>query len=285
LETEFNLRKGDGSCVRAWGKMASLLMADGASYTVIYMRDITERKHLDQLKDDFIGMVSHEMRTPLTVIIGGLITLSQDGERLLEEERRQLMDDAIEESEELSHILDNLLELSRSQADRLKITLATVSIADIINKVANKFRKKSAHQFLLEIPADLPLLEADPLRVERIVYNLLQNAVKYSPSGGKIKLSVALQGGSVLVCVGDNGLGIADAEMETLFNPFQRARQARENGTKGVGLGLVVCRRLVEAHGGRIWLESKEGQGTTCYFTLPLREPGGKEVSHDLDQA
>jgi PAS domain S-box-containing protein len=270
VETEFNLLKSDGSRVHAWSKMMSLQMADGAPYTVLYIRDITEKKHLDYLKDDFIALVSHEMRTPLTVIIGGLITISQDGDRLKDEERKQLIDDAIAESEELSHILDNLLELSRSQAERLKLTRTTVSIADIINKVVTRFRKKSSHRFETDLPPDLPLIEADPLRIERVIYNLLQNAVKYSPTDKDIKLLAARQTSAILVGVSDHGEGIADGDMESLFNPFQRARQAKENCTKGVGLGLVVCRRLVEAHGGRIWLESKQGQGTTCYFTLPF---------------
>ncbi|MHB8086272.1 MAG: PAS domain-containing sensor histidine kinase, partial [Dehalococcoidia bacterium] len=148
-----------------------------------YGRDITARKKVDQMKDDFIGMVSHEMRTPLTVIMGALDTLSQDLTKLSRAEIRQLLEDATAESDELSHILDNLLELSRSQADRLKIAHQAVVISDLFKRVVGKFGGQADHRFILKLNEGIPVIEADALRIERVIFNLVQNALKYSPAG------------------------------------------------------------------------------------------------------
>ncbi|MGA2368478.1 MAG: PAS domain-containing sensor histidine kinase [Dehalococcoidia bacterium] len=239
-----------------------------------YGMDVTGRKKLDQVKDDFIGMVSHEMRTPLTVIMGALDTLSQDSEKLAPDERKQLLEDAAIESDELSHILDNLLELSRSQADRLKISHNAVVISDLLKKVIGKFGKQPGHRFILKSNGGIPVIEADPLRIERVIFNLVQNAVKYSPGGGPIELFADKQDGFIRVGIKDSGIGISSYEQARLFNPFQRVERGKYDTSKGIGLGLVVCKRLVEAHGGRIWLESEEGKGTTVFFTLPISPAG-----------
>jgi PAS domain S-box-containing protein len=239
-----------------------------------YGRDVTGRKKVDQMKDDFIGMVSHEMRTPLTVIMGSLDTLSQDGDKLSQAERKQLLEDSALESDELSHILDNLLELSRSQADRLKMSHQDVVISDLFQKVIGRFGKQPGHQFVLKFDDGIPVIEGDALRIERVVFNLVQNAVKYSPAGGPIELFADKQDGFVRVGIKDCGIGISRYEQARLFNPFQRVERGKYDTSRGIGLGLVVCKRLVEAHGGRIWLESEKGKGTTVFFTLPITPAG-----------
>jgi signal transduction histidine kinase len=118
----------------------------------------------------------------------------------------------------------------------------------------------------------LPQVYADPLRLERILYNLLENAVKYSPQGGKIRVSVRPEGEYLVIGVSDQGIGISPSDQAKLFAPFQRLEEFRPEGARGVGLGLLVCRRLVEAHGGRIWVESEPGRGSTFFFTMPLSQ-------------
>jgi len=132
-------------------------------------------------------------------------------------------------------------------------------------------RQSSAHQFVVHVPGKLPPVHADQLRLERILYNLLENAVKYSPQGGEIRVSVTVEEEHLVIAVSDQGIGISVADQAKLFEPFQRVEESRLDGTRGLGLGLLVCRRLVEAHGGRIWLESQPGSGATFFFTLPLR--------------
>jgi signal transduction histidine kinase len=171
----------------------------------------------------------------------------------------------------LSHLLANLLELSRVQADRLFLHVEPISIENAIQNTIEQVRQQSLTcQFVIDLPKRLPLVPADQLRVERILYNLLQNAVKYSAQGGDIKVFARPGKKHLVVGVSDQGIGISTEDQAKLFGPFQRLEDSRLDGVKGIGLGLLVCRRLVEAHGGRIWVESEPGQGSTFFFTLPF---------------
>jgi len=245
---------------------------DGSISKLEIFRDITERKRLDQLKDEFIGLVSHELRSPLTVVIGAVSTALTEGERLSPEETRQLLQDASSEAESLSHLLGNLLELSRAQADRLSLYIEPVRVENAIQDVVEKTKRQyPTHQFATKWPKKLPCVPADQLRVERILYNLLENAVKYSPKGSEVRIFAKPEKERLVIGVGDQGIGISAEDQAKIFGPFQRLEDSAAAGVKGLGLGLLVCRRLVEAHGGRIWLESEPGEGTTFFFTLPLR--------------
>jgi PAS domain S-box-containing protein len=233
--------------------------------------DITGRKKLDQLKDEFIGLVSHELRTPLTVITGAVNTVLTEGARLSPEEKHQLLQDAALETDSLTHLLGNLLELSRVQANRLLLHAEAVSVTRVIQDTVEEIkRQSSAHQFILDLPKTLPTVYADQLRLERILYNLLDNAVKYSPQGGEVRVFVKPREEHLVIGISDQGIGISLSDQAKLFGPFQRVEQSKLEGVKGLGLGLLVSRRLVEAHGGRIWLESEPGRGSTFFFTLPL---------------
>jgi len=271
-DEEMEMRRADGSSV--WANLSLRPIRDKEGRVIASRSeivDITEHKKLDQLKDDFIGLVSHELRSPLTVIMGAINTVLSEGANLSEEETRQLLKDAALESETLSHLLGNLLELSRAQAERLVLHAEAIDVKKVIQEaVEGVKRQSSAHQFVVNIPQKLPPVYADPLRLERIVYNLLENAVKYSPQGGEVKVSVKPNKGHLVIGVSDRGVGISPADQAKLFAPFQRLEESRPGGTRGVGLGLLVCQRLVEAHGGQIWVESKPGHGSTFFFTLPL---------------
>jgi PAS domain S-box-containing protein len=234
------------------------------------IRDVTGRTELDHLKDEFIGLVAHEMRTPLTVIIGGLDTALNKGKLLSQEVVAQLLEDASYEAVKLSHILENLLELSRTQARQLFLTPEVIRIDKLARDVVKEFKGQSEHQFVLDFSADVPPVDADPLRVRRILYNLVQNAVKYSPNGGKIKIFASHEPDRLVIGVSDEGSGISSENQTKIFRSFQRLGLGPTSEIKGIGLGLMVCLRLVEAHGGKIWVESMPGKGSTFYFTLPL---------------
>jgi len=233
--------------------------------------DITERKKLDQLKDELIGLVSHELRSPLTVITGAVNTVLSEGARLSPQDTRQLIQDAAYEADTLSHLLGNLLELSRVQADRLFLYAEPINIKKVIQGTIEKVRRQSSvHQFLVDLPEELPSVYADQLRLERVLYNLFENAIKYSPQGGEIRVSVEPEEEHLVIGVSDQGIGISLSDQAKLFGRFQRLEDSGLEGANGVGLGLLVCRRLVEAHGGRIWVESEPGRGSTFLFTLPM---------------
>ncbi len=239
----------------------------------VFLRDITDRKKVDEFKDEFIGLVSHEMRTPLTVIIGALHTILTEETRLSAEERSQLLQDAIWEAESLSHLLSNLLELSRSQSERLLLHRELISVEDVAQNVINKMKLQSSqHEFVIDALGELPETYADPLRLEHILRNLLENAVKYSPDGGHITVSIKSENGNLVVAVKDEGIGISQRDQDRLFKPFERLEFSQAKTVQGIGLGLLVCKRLVEAHGGRIRVESEPGCGATFLFTLPLEQ-------------
>ncbi len=241
--------------------------ADGSISKLAVFHDITERKKVEQLKDEFIGLVSHELRTPLTVIIGSLRTLMSEG--LSPEDVRELLRNAVDGADSLEAILENMLELSRHQAGRLQLRMEPVSIADVANSVIKKLKELGvSHQFLVDIPGDLSPVKADPMRVERILYNLLENATKYSPEGSEIRVSSRAEGDFVVTRITDRGSGISPEDQTRIFEVFQRVGIS-QRAAKGVGLGLVVCKRLVEAQGGWIKVDSELGKGSTFSFALP----------------
>lgn len=232
-------------------------------------RDITERKKMEQLRDEFISMVSHELKTPLTVIIGALSTAMD--ERVPAEDARELLNDAVTHAGILANLVDNLLELSRQQSGRLVIQTQPTDVREVTKNVLQKLENKSSiHQLVDSIPRALPPASAESIRVERIIYNLVDNAIKYSPNGGKVIVSARRDGDNLVVGVSDQGPGISHDDQAKLFQSFERLGAAVKGSIQGTGLGLRVCLILVEAHGGKIWVESEKGKGSTFLFTLPV---------------
>ena len=272
LEDEFELRHRDGQAVPVWAKMAWLYDTEGNfTRSVVYLRDVAERKKVDQLKDEFIGLVSHELRSPLTVIMGAIHTALSERDRLSREETHQLLQDAALESESLSHLLGNLLELSRAQANRLLLHPEPISVEKVVDNAVEKIRQQfPSHRFVIDVPDRLPPVHADELRVERILYNLLENAAKYSSQMGVIEVYARQENEHLVLSVSDQGIGLSPKDKARIFVAFQRLEEHKPDKARGAGLGLLVCRRLVEAHGGRIWVESEPGKGSTFFFTLPL---------------
>jgi len=271
---EGKARRSDGSTFDVQVLANLVTDAEGEPFCMMaFFVDITERKKLEQLKDEFIGLVSHELRTPLTVIGGCLSTLLTEWNRLSPNEVQQLLKDALLESESLSHLIENLLELSRAQARQLALYSEMIDIKSLVRETLRKIKRQApSHRFVTSIPDKLPSISGDPLRIERILYNLLDNAAKYSPSGSRIKVSVNAEPERLVIGVSDHGEGLSSSEQARIFGSFQRLENSRPDQTRGAGLGLMVCRRLVEAHGGEIWVESKKGRGSTFFFSLPRRK-------------
>ncbi len=271
---EGKARRSDGSTFDVQVLANLVTDADGEPFCMMAsFVDITERKKIEQLKDEFIGLVSHELRTPLTVIGGGLSTLLTEWNRLSLNEVQQLLKDALLESESLSHLIENLLELSRAQAQQLSLYSEPTDVKTLVKEVLSKIKRQAPlHRFVTSIPDKLPSINADPLRIERILYNLLDNAAKYSLPGSQIKVSVNAEPERLVIGVSDHGKGLSSSEQARIFGPFQRLENKRPDQARGAGLGLMVCRRLVEAHGGEIWVESRKGRGSTFFFSLPRRK-------------
>jgi two-component system sensor histidine kinase KdpD len=237
--------------------------------------DVTERRRSEQIKDEFIGLVSHELRTPLTIIIGSIKSAMTQG--ISKEDMHELLQNASEGAESLTEILANMLELSRYQADRLQLEISQVNICDVAVGIIEQLKEQKVTQrFVTVFKPDIPKVEADRMRIERILVNLLENAVKYSPPSSEIKVSCRLDDTFVIVEITDQGEGISIEDQNKLFEPFQRLGRTAKR-TSGIGLGLVVCKRLVEAHGGWIKVHSELGKGTTFYFAIPIHQTNAME--------
>lgn len=267
-KNEYRIMRKDGSTFPAMAYYTPVTSGGEVIGLEGLVIDITEQKRLDQLKDDFIGMVSHELRTPLTTIMGSVNMVLRGGKRLSQRESRKLLKDAAMSSEDLSNILANLLELSREKAGRLVMHMELVDVRKAVRNALKELKVRAkAHKFVVNISGRTPVVSADPLRLERILHNLLKNAVKYSPDGGEIRISVHKEQAELVISVSDQGIGISQDDQVRIFAAFERMEEVK---TVGLGLGLLVCRRLVEAHHGRIWVESAKGHGSTFSFTLPL---------------
>jgi PAS domain S-box-containing protein len=267
---EIPIKHKDGGVYILLWNSANLYTGDGKTVlaTAAQGQDITDRKRVEKIKDEFISLVSHELRTPLTVIIGSLRTAMSKG--LSPEDMRELLKNAAEGADWLAAILENMQELSRYQTGRLQLHLEPVSITEAAKGSIEKLKGKGATQkFLMDIPGDLPQIQADTIRVERIIDTLLGNAVKYSPEKSEVKIFAREEKELIVIGIADKGVGIAPKDQTSLFELFERL--GSEERVQKLGLGLVVCKRLVEAQGGSIWVESAPGKGSTFYFTLPTR--------------
>ena len=226
-------------------------------------------RELDRLKDELISVVSHELRTPLTGIVGfAELLLSRD---FSDAQRKQFLQIVLREGERLTSLIDDLLDLQRLESGAAGVVLVPTALEPLKRSVVETFGHDAVHPFVLDLPVDLPLVTADPDRVKQVLANLIENARKYSPNGGEVRISARSAGNFVEIAVIDPGLGIPPEALPRLFEPFYRIEDPTRRGIKGTGLGLAVCRKLVEAHAGRIWVDSPgAGLGSRFCFTLPI---------------
>jgi two-component system, NtrC family, sensor histidine kinase KinB len=235
------------------------------------LRDISERLALDELRADLTSMIFHDLRSPLGNVISSLEVL-QTSLPMDDEALQSVLAIAVRSSRRLSRLVESLLDLGQLEAGQAVLHKAQGSISALIAEAVEEIHpmaeaKGHMLQFSLE-PAGLPTVEMDVDMIRRVLINLLENAVKYTRSGGRISISADRTGDEVRVKVSDTGPGIPAGDQQRIFEKF--ARLQHEGRAKGLGLGLTFCRLAVGAHGGRIWVESQVGQGSTFSFTLPL---------------
>jgi PAS domain S-box-containing protein len=247
-----------------------------AGVVTVY-QDISALREVDRLKDSFINTVSHELRTPVTTVRGGALMLLRRGDQLEPEVQKQLLQDMAEDAERLYDLVEDLLVLSRLQAG-MQLQAEPIIVRLFINKFVYEIGSQiSDHPLTISYADDVPMADAEPAHLERVLRNLLRNAVKFSPRGGRIEIKAEPFGRFVLFSVLDRGSGIPAADMDRVFEPFYKTPDAVNTGAQGAGLGLAVCRRLVEWQGGRIWAEPRPGGGTAFHFTLPAILDEGEE--------
>ncbi len=248
---------------------APLLSDDGKLRNIVVsVRDITHFRTAEEIKSTFISIVSHELRTPVTLIKGYASTLRRDDAKW----DRDVVKDSLavieDEADRLSRMIDDLLDASRLQAGGLSINRSDVSLPAIAARVAERFAAESKnHKIIAEFPEKFPIILGDEHRLEQVLANLVSNSLKYAP-GGEIRITGATRPQQVSVCVSDQGPGIDARDLPHIFERFYRSTSAVKQ-TKGAGLGLYLARAIVEAHGGRIWVDNKRASGARICFSLP----------------
>jgi len=230
-----------------------------------------EAERANEIKTQFLAMISHELRTPLTSIIGFTTTLLADDVTWEPDEQRDFIQTIQQEADRLQELIDHLLDLSRLEAGMLPISLAPHSLYEIIEDALPQFNSLTGgHTLTHHLPANLPQVYVDARRIAQVLVNLVRNASIYSPKATEISISASVRGDFVQINISDQGPGIPPAEQKRVFRAFQRGINAENSSAKGAGLGLAICKGLVEAHGGRIWIKKKNTPGTTISFTIPL---------------
>ena len=241
----------------------------GEAYVSVVAHDITQRKEVERLKDEWVSTVSHELRTPLASLRGFTeLMLGREFER---PQRLAYLRIVHDESLRLSQLIDELLDLQKMEAGKLPYQFGELRLDDLLRQCVAVFDSPgSAHHFVLHCEPVLSSVVGDAIRLREVFTNLISNAVKYSPGGGQIEVCVKRQGEEAIVSVRDEGIGIPDEALPNLFTKFFRAENGANRSIGGTGLGLALVRQIVQAHGGRAWAQSTHKKGSCFFVALPV---------------
>jgi PAS domain S-box-containing protein len=239
------------------------------------VRDVTEQKVEEEMQNTFISVISHELKTPVSIIKGYAETLARPDAHWDDATLRDGLQVISEEADRLGQQIGGLLDVSRLQAGGLRLDMADWALPPLAQQVVERFAGQAGERFSFELrfPDDFPPVHADYERTREVLENLISNAVKYSPDGGVIRIFGRAANDHAIISVADQGIGIAPEEQAKLFRRFYRVDNRLRRETQGAGLGLFLARAIVESQGGRIWVESVPGRGARFSFTVPLATP------------
>jgi PAS domain S-box-containing protein len=273
LYVEGDLRLKNGQTLSVGITYAPMLTADNSAldHIVANVRDITHFRLAQEMQNTFISVVSHELKTPVAIIKGYAATLQRDDGDWDSEVVRETLKVIEDEADRLTALIQDLLTASKIQTQReVVLDLGDVWIPELVERVVERFKTQTAkHPFVLKFPANYPPISADEAKLRQVVENLIGNAIKYSPSGGVIEIGGRYDAQWVYLYVRDEGVGIAQADQERVFDRFYRVEGALRKSTPGTGLGLYLAKAVIDAHHGIIDVESKLGEGSTFHIRLP----------------
>ncbi|MBI5962644.1 MAG: PAS domain-containing protein [Chloroflexi bacterium] len=259
---------------RTYLATASSVMVEGRQIgRVCIMRDVTRFKELDSMKSEFVATVSHDLRSPLTLMRGYATMLEMVGE--LNEQQQGYVRKIISGVENMSRLVNNLLDLGRIEIG-VGLQVDHVTLLDVIQRVVSSLQLQASQKDItlnVELPRDMPnAVEADEALLQQAVYNLVENALKYTPEGGRVTIRTSSQPGSLIFSVEDSGIGIAADDLPHLFEKFYRGKQREARAQHGSGLGLAIVHSIATNHGGRVWVDSVEGKGSTFHLQIPIKQ-------------
>jgi len=262
-----------------WLSVSGVAFSDGIVYA---FRSLTAERALDELKREFIATVSHELRTPLAAIYGSAQTLLREDVEFDESDKKRLLDVIAHEAERLSRIADDILFANKLDSGQLALGASGIDLRtlarDVVEEMRACFAAREDISFELTVPEALDSVAGDPDRLRQVLINLIDNAVKYSPNGGRVEVAVEARDGGVRIAVRDEGIGIPALEQRRIFGKFYRVDPGLARGVGGTGLGLYICRELVRRMDGRLSVSSEEGKGSTFAVDLPVAAEAGKDA-------
>jgi signal transduction histidine kinase len=246
---------------------------------VTTLNDITRQKEVERLKGEFLANVSHELRTPLVAIEKSVSMMLDQSAGQVSDTQKQFLTIAERNLKRLTLLINDLLDLSKLEAQKMKISPALVNPSQVIDEAVNSLDSwaKTKSVSIEKVIADgLPLISIDPNRIIQVLINLIGNAIKFTPSAGKITVSCtqSIEQGIVTIRVQDTGVGIPQEDLSKIFDKFYQTRERPSSDICGTGIGLTIVKEIVELHGGKVWAESEHGKGAAFIFTLPLSAPG-----------
>jgi|WetSurMetagenome_2_1015567.scaffolds.fasta_scaffold113866_1 two-component system, OmpR family, sensor kinase len=245
---------------------------------VNFQRELAKKNHeldeLNKLKNEFLGIAAHDLRNPLGVIMGYCTSLLDESEGVLSETQKMMLESILKSSEFMLGLLHELLDISAIESGKVKLVLSKADLVPLLRKNV-ELNSVIAHKKNIRIhykcEEEVPEVHFDSSKIEQVLNNLISNAVKFSEPDTDINVSISSDNSKVTVSVADNGPGIPYSEQELLFKPFEKLSVRSTAGESSTGLGLSIVRNIIVAHGGKIWVESEEGKGSTFYFSLPER--------------
>ncbi len=285
--TEIEIVRSDGSRGVVEMRVAELEWEDQPA-RVASIRDVTERtalvqqqrdmierlRELDELKTEFVSMVSHDLRSPMAAIAGFADTLRYNWDAFDDPHKLSILERISRNTNQLARFVENILQVSQIEAGKLSYDIQHIDLKEIVERVAEENTRVGPTQEKVaietRIPDHLPLVRGDEMRQWQILTNLVTNALKFAPAGSPVEIGVAVDGDVAVVSVHDSGPGIDVSDFDKLFKKFSRLGQPPGSNIKGTGLGLYICKAMVEAQGGRVWVDSEPGTGTTFSYTVPL---------------
>jgi len=242
--------------------------------TLLIVRDISREKLVEKMKTEFVSLTAHQLRTPLSAIKWALRMLLDKDIGKINKEQESFLERVYRSNERMIHLINDLLNVARIEEGRFLYQLAPIQleelVASTINSFSDKIQKKKTKVKLILPKEKMPMVKVDAEKIGIVIFNLLDNAIDYSPEKGKIEISFSSDGKQITFTIKDGGVGIPDSQKKRIFSKFFRGENVIKMETEGTGLGMFIAKNIIDAHQGKIWFESEEGKGTTFSFALPI---------------
>jgi len=273
---EYRIIRADGDCRWLLAHQATHPLSEGGGYKYYgTIMDITERKKIEQMKDDFVSMVSHELRTPLTAIKEGISMVFDGVGGEISTEQKEYLACAKRNVDRLALLINDVLDFQKMQSGKLMLSLSEVSMATVVNEVAQMMApavKSKGLDLCVTVSENIPVLKIDKDKIIQVLTNLVSNAVKFTDRGTVVVEASCTSENAVRVSVSDTGIGIRQEDVCRLFHSFSQVAPAQYRKSGSTGLGLAISKRIIQKHGGKIGVDSVWGKGSTFYFLLPIVE-------------